>query len=125
MFGLFGDKSAREAKRLNTDAQVIVDHACQTFRPDRVREIARMTDEHLQRTQNMFEPDTIGLKRAIAEYERLHQEARRGRRDAELSAFTLVLIHLRADVQGEACQPARDIIAMFIVDPAYVPEINP
>jgi len=122
MFGLFGDTTARDVKRLNADAQVIIDHACQTFRPETVVAIARLTGEHLDRAHTVFETDASGRKRAIAEYERLHQEAGRGHQDVPLSAFTLVLIHLRAEAQGDACQPARDIIANFIADPAFEPD---
>ncbi len=113
MFGLFGDRKEKEIKRLNTDARVILDHARQTFRPETVRDIAHLTAEHLDRARKVFEPNAIGLKRAIVEYERLHQEARQHRQDVALSAFTLVLIYLHAEVQGEACQPARDTIDGF------------
>ncbi len=113
MFGLFGDRTEKEIKQLNKDAQVIIDHARQTFRAERVRDIAGLTAEHLDRARKVFEPNDIGLKRAIDEYQRLHQEARRQRQDALLSAFTLVLIYLKAEQRGEPCQPARDTIDGF------------
>ena len=116
MFGLFGDKTEREIQRLNKAAQVIIDHAQQTLRAETLRDIAMLTAEHLERAHKVFEPNAIGLKRAIVEYERLHQEARRGRQDAPLSAFTLVLIYLHSEAQGEPCQPARDIINGFIAE---------
>ena len=120
MFGLFGNKIEKEVKRLNADAQVIIDHARQTLRPETIPVIAHLTAEHLDRARKVFEPNAIGLKRAIYEYQRLHQEARRQRQDAELSAFTLVLIYLKAEQQGEPCQPARDIIDGFIAEWEHV-----
>jgi hypothetical protein len=119
MFGLFGDKSEKEIKQLNKDAQVIIDHARQTFRAELLRDIALQSGEHLGRARKVFEPNPIGLKRAIDDYKRLHQEARRQRQDVLLSAFTLVLIYLRSEQQGEPCQPARDIIDGFIAEWAH------
>ena len=114
MFGLFGNKSEREARRLNRDAPVIIEHARQTFRGDRLRNIALRTVEHLERAHRVFEPNAIGLKRAIMEYQRLHREARDHRDDVSLSAFTLVLIYIRAEALGEAGRPAVHIIDDFI-----------
>ena len=114
MFGLFGNKSEREARRLNRDAPVIIEHARQTFRGDRLRNIALRTVEHLERAHRVFEPNAIGLKRAIMEYQRLHREARDHRDEVSLSAFTLVLIYIRAEALGEAGRPAVRTIDDFI-----------
>ncbi len=114
MFGLFGNKTKRQARRLNRDAPVIIEHARQTFRGDRIRDIALRTAEHLERAHKVFEPNAIGLKRAILEYERLHREARDQRDEVSLSAFTLVLIYIRAEALGEVSRPAVDTIDNFI-----------
>ena len=116
MFGLFGNKSKGEIRRLNRDADDIIEYARQSFRTETVRDAALMTAEHLARAHEIFEPEVIGLKRGIDEYKRLHNEARRKRDDAALTAFTLVQIYLRAEIQGEACKPARDAIDQFIDD---------
>ncbi len=116
MFGLFGDRSKGEIRRLNRDAGDIIEYACQSFRTETVRDAALMTAEHLERAHKIFEPDDIGLKRGIVEYKRLHAEAQRKRDDAALTAFTLVQIYLRAEIQGEACKPARDTIDQFLDD---------
>lgn len=79
-----------------------------------LRDIALRTAEHLERAHKVFEPDAIGLKRAILEYERLHREARDQRDEVSLSAFTLVLIYIRAEALGEASRPAVDTINDFI-----------
>ena len=81
-----------------------------------LKERPGLAAEHLARASKIFEPDVIGLKRGIDEYKRLHNEAQRKRDDAALTAFTLVQIYLRAEVQGEACKPARDAIDRFMAD---------
>ncbi len=116
MFGLFGGKSKHEIQRLNKDAGEIIEYARQCFRMETVRDAALITAEHLARAHKIFEPEVIGLKRGIDEYKRLHAEARRKRDDAALTAFTLVQIYLRSEIQGEACKPARNTIDQFIAD---------
>ncbi len=115
MFGLFGDKTKRQARRLNRDAPVIIEHARQTFRRgDTLRDIALRTAEHLERAHKVFEPNATGLKRAIMEYQRLHREARDHRDEVSLSAFTLVQIYIRAEALGDAARPAVRTIDDFI-----------
>jgi hypothetical protein len=114
MFGLFGDKTQRQARRLNKDAPVIIEHARQTFRGDRIRDIALRTAEHLERAHKVFEANAVGLKHAIMEYQRLHREARDPRDEVSLSAFTLVLIYIRAEALGDAGRPAVNAIDDFI-----------
>ncbi len=123
MFGLFGDKTQRQARRLNRDAPVIIEHARQTFRRGGIlRDIALRTAEHLERAHKVFEPNPVGLKRAVLEYERLHREARDHRDEVSLSAFTLVLIYIRAEALGEAARPAVDTIDDFIAEWEHAPE---
>ena len=122
MFGLFGDKTPREARRLNRDAPVIIEHARQTLPVGRIRDIALRTVEHLERVHKVFEPNAIGLKRAILEYKRLHQEARNHRDEVSLSAFTLVQIYIRAEALGEAGRPAVGAIDDFIAEWGHTQE---
>jgi hypothetical protein len=119
MFGLFGDRSKGEIRRLNKDAGEIIEYARQSFRTETVRDAALLVAEHIERAHKIFEPNDIGFKRGIDEYKRLHNEARRKRDDAALTAFTLVQIYLRSEIQGEACQPARDAIDQFMADWAH------
>ena len=108
------DSTAREIKRLNKDAPNIVEYALQCFRPDVVRGIADTTRQHLERAHSHYPGNREGWKQAVIDYERMHREARSGRDDVALTAFTLVLIYIRAEVQGEACRAARDAIDAFI-----------
>ncbi len=114
MFGLFGDKTEKEARRLNRDAPVIIEHTRQTFPVGRIRDIALRTAEHIERAHRVFEPNAIGLKRAILEYKTLHREARDHHDEVSLSAFTLVQIYIRAEALGEAARPAMHAIDGFI-----------
>ncbi len=114
MFGFSAWRRNSNIQRLNKDAPIIIEYARQTTRPDNMREIARLTAQHLERAHKIFEPTSIGLKRAIDEYQRLHKEARWQRDNVTLSVFTLVLIYIRAEGMGEDCRPAIDAIDDFI-----------
>lgn len=111
--GLFNSK-AREVRRLNKDAPNIVEYTLQCFRPETVRGIANATREHLERVHAHYPGTHDGWKQAVADYEGLHREARRRRDDVTLTAYTFVLIYIRAEVQGEACRLARDAIDGFV-----------
>ena len=108
------DSTAREVKRLNKDAPNIIEYALQCFRPDVVRGIADTTRQHLARVHAHYPGTQDGWKQAVADYERLHREARGRRDDVALTAFTFVLIYIRAEVRGEVCRPARDAIDAFV-----------
>jgi len=115
------DSTAREIKRLNRDAPNIREYALQCFGADVVRGIANATRQHLERVHAHYPGNREGWKQAVADYERHHREARGNRDDVALTAFTFVLIYIRAEVQGEACRSARDVIERFVdehADPA-------
>ena len=119
MFGLFGDKTQRDIRQINKAAPEIIEYAYQCFRTETVRNSALLTREHLDRVHAIYKDDPLGPKRAIAEYQNLHREARQRRDDAALTAFTLVMIYVRAEVQGEACAPARQAIEELMAQWAH------
>ena len=120
MFSLLKDyKTKHEIKQLNKDASAIIEYAYKSFRTETVRDAALMTREHLDRVATVYKGDPLGPKRAIVEYRNLHSEAQRRRDDVSLTAFTLLLIYLRAEVQGPPCLPARNAINQFITDWAH------
>ncbi len=120
MFGFLKDhRRKREIKQLNKDAPAIIEYAYQSFRTETVRDAALMTREHLDRVARIYKDDPLGPKRAIVEYQSLHSEAQRRRDDVALTACTLMLIYLRAEVQGAPCLPARKAIDRFIDDWAH------
>lgn len=119
MFGLFGDKTEREVKRLNKDGPELVEFTYQTFRSEMIRSVALLTRQHIDRARDIYGTQTIDLKRAIAEYQTFHREAKRTLDQEALTALTLVLIHLRAQLQGAACGPARAAIDGFMAEWAH------
>lgn len=124
MFGLskLFHSTAREVKRLNKDAPAIVEYARQCFRIETIKRIAAAAREHLERVHSIYPGDQAGFKQAVADYQRMHREARRQRDDVALTAFTFVLIYIRAEAQGEPCRAARDAVDAFIDEWAGAPE---
>jgi len=121
MFGRFFGPE-REIRRINKGALEVIDYARQCFKADTVKAIAQVTGEHLDRAHKVFESTPVGAKRAIVEYQRLHKEARNQRDDVTLTAFTLVILYIRAELQGDPCHPARDAIDAFLAEWAHALE---
>lgn len=119
MFGLFGDKTEREVKRLNKDGPELVEFTYQSFRSELVRSVALLTRQHIDRARDIYGTEAIDLKRAITDYQTYHREAKRTSDQVALTALTLVLIHLRAQLQGPACGPARAAIDGFMAEWAH------
>ena len=113
IFGLFGDKTAREAAQLNKDAPVIIAQAEQLYAPPRLREMAETIAEFIERAHVRYGTEAIDLKRAHFDYRGLHKEARRKNDQVGLSAMTLVIIYLRAEIAGPQADPARAAIDAF------------
>jgi hypothetical protein len=122
VFGLFGNKTKREIRRLNKDAPNIVEYSYQSLSTKTVRDAALMTAEHLEHVRQVYKDDPLGPKRAIAKYKTRLEEAARRHDDVALTAFTLVLIYVRAELQGEACAPARQAIDDFMDQWAHATE---
>lgn len=114
IFGLFGDPQAREAKQLNRDAPLIIEQAEQMFTDSRLGEIAAMVAEHLGQAHQVFGRAAVDLRRAHDEYKKLHKEARQRNDQLRLTAMTLVIIHLRAELNGIGSAPARAAIDQFV-----------
>ena len=114
IFGIFGNRKQRQTRQLNRDAPVIIEQAEQMFTDNRLAEIAMTVSKHLERAHRMFGRTPIDLQRAHHEYRRLHKEARSKNEQANLTAMTLVIIHLRSELAGADAAPARDAINKFI-----------
>jgi len=114
IFGLFGNRQARQARQLNRDAPVIIEHAEQLFTDNRLAEIAKTVVEHRKRAFEMFGRSAVDLHRAHDEYRKLHKEARRRNAQADLTAMTLVIIQIRSEIAGVDAAPARAAIDQFI-----------
>ncbi len=107
-------RAAMEARQLNRDAPEIITHAVELFRPERVAEITTLIGDHIKRAHGQYGTNAIDLKRALFDYQRLHKEARRRGDQTALSALTLTIIYLRAEIAGPAAAPARAAIDGFV-----------
>lgn len=115
MFGLFNNPK-REIKQLNKDARVVIDTARQTYRAERLRDIALLTRDGLRQTADLCGDDQSCREREIARYKTLHRESRSHFNQVGLTAYTLIIIHLRSRAFGEACAAARQVIGEFIAE---------
>jgi hypothetical protein len=115
MFELFNSK-AREIRRLNRDAAVIIENARESYRSELVRDIAILIDEKIREAKTHCGDDALCLKRALDHFRRLHREARRRNQHVGLTAYTLVIIYLRGELLGPECAPAREAIDAFLDD---------
>lgn len=104
----------REAGRLNRDAPAIIDSASRSFPVDRVRDIALMTMEHLGEAHAHLAEHTESLEAVLHRFKQLHGEARRRNDQVALTAYTLVIIHLRAKALDARAGAALAAIDEFI-----------
>lgn len=117
MFRWYFEFRARmEARQLNRDAPLVINHARDLFAPKTLSTIADLVREHVKRSHKQYGTSVVDLKRAHFDYKRLHKEARRRNVQSELSGLTLVIIYLRAEIAGEPADPARQAIDAFVVD---------
>ena len=107
------DNPQREAKRLNRDAAVIIDSATKSMTAVRVREIAVMTLEHLNEARAHLDEHSDDLDQLLARFRQQHSEARRRMDQVSLTAYTLVIIYLRASALGEPAARALQTIDEF------------
>ena len=112
----------REAKRLNRDTATIIDSATRSFPVDRVREIALTTMQHLGEVREHLDKHSESRHQVLYRFRQLHSEARRRTDQVALTAFTLVIIHLRAEALGEIGNPALEAIDEFTGQWAHAAE---
>ena len=116
------DNPRREARRLNRDASAIIDSAMKSFPIEQVRDIALMTREHLDEANEHMENHSESRNQVLSRFRQLHSEARRRMNQVALTAFTLVIIHLRAEPLGDLGQPALEAIDTFTGQWAHAAE---
>lgn len=115
MLGLF-DSRAREIRHLNRDAPLVIENARESYRSELVRDIAVLSHQKIREAETHCAEDTACLKRALDHFRKLHREARRRSEHVALTAYTLVIIYLRAHIIGHDCAPARAAIDGFLND---------
>lgn len=112
----------REARRLNRDAPAIIDSASQSYPVERVRDIALMTMEHLGEARAHLEEHSESRESILHRFKQLHGEARRRNDQVALTAYTLVIISLRAEDLDPRADPALAAIDAFIGQWAHAAE---
>jgi hypothetical protein len=103
----------REARRLNRDASTIIDSAIDSLPVNRVRETALLTLEHLAEIGEHLVEHSQSQDQLLYRFRQLHGEARRRMDQVGLTAYTLIIIYLRATALGEMAAPARKAIDDF------------
>lgn len=116
------DNPEREAKRLNRDAPAIIDSATKSFPVRRVREIALMTLERMDEARGHLEEHTESHDQLLYRFRQLHGDAKRRMDQVGLTAYTLVIIGLRAAALGDIAAPARQAIDDFTSQWAHAAE---
>ncbi len=112
----------REAKRLNRDTATIIDSATRSFPVDRVREIALTTMQHLEEVREHLDKHSESRDQVLYRFRQLHSEARRRTDQVALTAYTLVIITLRAEALGPIGSPALEAIDEFTGQWAHAAE---
>jgi 16S rRNA U1498 N3-methylase RsmE len=95
------DSPEREARRLNRDTSVIIESAEQSYRAETMRDIALMTLEHLGKAGEQLEDQPESRDELVSRFRQQHREARRRMDHVALTAYTLVIIYLRAQRLGD------------------------
>ncbi len=106
----------REASRLDRDAATIIETARAAASSARLRETALRVRDDLDAAHTRGGDDPARYAPLVAHFRTQHREARRRRDDGALTALTLVIIHLRAEMIGRDAEPARKRIDDFIAE---------
>ena len=99
---------AYEVATLGRDAARVCEDAERRFRPEEVRTLADALRGRLEDARRRLGQPRTSHDNVLYELRGRHREARRRRRDRELSELTLAIIYLRAEKLG-AHEAARTI----------------
>ena len=114
IFGLFAKDPHKEVRRLAADVRSIIDMAEQTYRPQVLDEIANITRKDIKRVAERCGDDATCRARELDRFKSLHREARKQNQQGELTAYTLLIINIRAEDCGELGDPVRASIDQFL-----------
>ena len=118
MFKWFKKVTAKfDANQLERDTIVIINQARQIFGHEAVKMVANLLSAELDKSLKQFGQAEIDIKRAIVECRRLHKEAIKRNDQKFLSAITLVIIFLKAQLIGEMADSTQKRILNFIDTP--------
>ena len=114
---------AYEVERLNRDAAYVCEDARERFRVEDLRALADGLRGRLEAAHRLIEQPHMSDGNVLAELRGHHREARRRRRDRDLSELTLAIIHLRAEALG--AHEAVAAIRRFLEDWSEEPGAGP
>ena len=104
----------REARRLDRDAATIIETVRATASSSKVRATALRVRDDLETAHARGGEDPSRYGPVIAHFRTQHREARRRHDDTALTALTLIIIYLRAEMLGGGAAPARTRIDDFV-----------
>ena len=114
IFGFFAKNPSKEARQLTKDVTKIIEMVEQTYRPELLAEIARITRDGIEQIVTRCGEDASCRARELDRYKSLHREARRQNSQGGLTAYTLIIINLRAAALGEVGLPVVALIEQFL-----------
>ena len=109
---LFGEKG--EARQLNRDARAIINAARIGYRPETQREMSVLTGTTLATAHERGGADPAKYQPLIDHFKMMHRDAKSARNQTQLTAYTLIIIYLRAQQLGDIAAEAREEIDQFI-----------
>ena len=114
IFGFFAKNPNKEARQLARDVTNIVGMAEQTYRPELLDDIARITRDGIKQMDDLCGDNAMCQARELDRYKILHRDARRQNSQVGLTAYTLIIINTRAAAFGEVGSPVHALIEQFL-----------
>jgi hypothetical protein len=109
---LFGKQG--EARQLNRDARAVINAARIGYRPETQREMSVLTATTLVTAHERGGEDPAKYQPLIDHFKMMHRDAKSARNQTQLTAYTLIIIYLRAQQLGDIAADARREIDQFI-----------
>jgi hypothetical protein len=114
IFGFFANDPSKEARQLGKDVVNVVGMAEQTYRPELLDDIARITRDGIAQIVTLCGDNAHYQARELDRYKTLHRDARRQNSQVGLTAYTLIIINTRATALGELGAPVCVLIEEFL-----------
>jgi hypothetical protein len=111
---LFGKQA--DIRQLNRDSRSILRFTREGYSPERQGETALVMRRTLAHVRDRMENDGVERAKIVDDLKNQHRGARRMRHDVHLTAFTLLIIYLRAEGFGGDARLAVTAIDDFLAD---------
>ena len=114
IFGFFASNPQKQARQFGKDVTTIVEMAEQTYRPELLVDIARITRDGIEQMTRLYGDDSTLQARELDRYKALHRDARRRNSHVGLTAYTLIIINTRAAALGDEGAPVCAVFEQFL-----------